>query len=381
MAKRLVSAGHEVHMITSVRDGSKTGWSSESLAGIQVHWHSTPYSNHFSYLRRIFAFLTFALAAARRVRRLGGDLVFATSTPLTIAIPAVWASRRLCVPMVFEVRDLWPQLPIAMGAIKNPVLQWLAKHLELFAYRNASQIIALSPDMAEGVVNAGYPRSRVTIVPNNCNIDHFQGQLADAEKVLAGHHNLRGKQIVLYAGTLGKLNGVSYLVSIALQMLNRDESIAFLVIGDGKERQQIECYAKNSGVLGKNFWMLPPIAKEEIPAFFAVASLGCSLVVNLPETWGNSANKFFDTLAAARPVMINHLGWQAEEIENSDIGIVVPPDQPEVAAEMIRHFLQDESRLLNAGEAARQLALTKFNTDKLFMDFKAVLEKARTKVD
>src|SRR5690554_4062815 len=112
MARRMVAAGHEVHMVTSIRnnDSNQKSWLSTDEAGINVHWYPVPYSNHMSFLQRIKAFFAFAFAARQKAASLQGDVVFATSTPLTIALPAVFTARKLKVPMVFEVRDLWPEM-------------------------------------------------------------------------------------------------------------------------------------------------------------------------------------------------------------------------------------------------------------------------------
>src|SRR5690554_854503 len=109
MARRMVAAGHEVHMVTSYReqDANRKGWFLTEEAGINVHWYPVPYSNHMGFVQRIKAFIAFALAARKKSVELDGDIIFATSTPLTIALPAVPASRKKKIPMVFEVRDLW----------------------------------------------------------------------------------------------------------------------------------------------------------------------------------------------------------------------------------------------------------------------------------
>lgn len=124
IARRLVSAGHRVSVVTSSRiSDDRKGWVQSNESGIDVHWLAVPYSNRMAYGERISAFLRFAFGAARRAASLRGDVVFATSTPLTIAIPGVFAARKLKVPMVFEVRDLWPEVPIAIGALRNPPFQ------------------------------------------------------------------------------------------------------------------------------------------------------------------------------------------------------------------------------------------------------------------
>src|SRR5690554_1952766 len=159
MARRMVAAGHEVYMVTSYReqDANRKGWFLTEEAGINVHWYPVPCSNHMGFVQRIKAFIAFALAARKKSVELDGDIIFATSTPLTIALPAVPASRKKKIPMVFEVRDLWPEMPIAVGALKNPLLRFAAHRLEHWAYHNAEAVVALSPGMKEGVLRTGYP--------------------------------------------------------------------------------------------------------------------------------------------------------------------------------------------------------------------------------
>src|SRR6056297_1317779 len=104
MAKRLVSRGHEVNMITSWRtDHQYHDWFTTCDAGICTHWLPVPYSNEMSYRRRVVAFLTFAMRATKKAASLPADVIFATSTPLTICLPGAYASWKQAIPMVFEV--------------------------------------------------------------------------------------------------------------------------------------------------------------------------------------------------------------------------------------------------------------------------------------
>ena len=159
MARRLVANGHRVNLLTAFRGETETqDWFCSRESGIDVHWLPVPYANTMSYAERIRSFFRFAIRSASRAAQLEADVVFATSTPLTIALPGVRAARRRRVPMVFEVRDLWPELPIAIGALRDPVSIFLARRLERFAYRNANRVVALSPGMADGVASTGFSR-------------------------------------------------------------------------------------------------------------------------------------------------------------------------------------------------------------------------------
>jgi glycosyltransferase involved in cell wall biosynthesis len=346
------------------------------VEGIHVHWICVPYSNKSSYGERIKAFVHFAWAAARKAYQVGGDVVFATSTPLTIALPGIYASRRLNIPMVFEVRDLWPELPVAVGAIKNPLLIKLAKWLERFTYRHSSRVVALSPGMADGVNETGYPMDKISIIPNGADLDLFRSDRDAGGAFLAKYPNLTGGPLVVYAGTLGIINGVGYIVDIAAQMRRIDPAVRFLIVGDGKDSVFIKQKATDLGVLGHNLWMLPPVAKSEMPALLSAATVATSLFIDLPEMWNNSANKFFDALAAGKPIMINYQGWQARLLAESGAGIVVPPASPDKAAKMLFDLLCDERRMKDAQTAARQLAETHFNRDVLAAQVLSLLEQS-----
>lgn len=376
MARRLVAAGHEVNMITSWREPiDKKDWFEEQFDGIRVHWLPVRYSNHMSYKQRIVAFLSFAFKAGKRAIELGGDVVFATSTPLTIAIPGASSSRKLGIPMVFEVRDLWPELPIAIGALNNPLLKYAARRLEKYAYNHAARIVALSPGMADGVFRAGYDKNCIDIIPNSSDLAFFKSNQDAKDRFLAARPELVGGPIVLYPGALGKINGVGYLARLAALVKNKRPDIRFVVIGDGAERDEIVSLAQELGVFGVNFFMYPKIPKIEMPAAFAAATMVISLTVDLPELWANSANKFFDALASGTAVAINYGGWQATLLQEASAGIVLSSDAS-VAAKFFIDYFANDSILVQAGVRARALAEEKFSRDLLAQQLEIVLEKA-----
>lgn len=376
MARRLVDAGHEVNMITSWREPiDKKDWFEDQLDGIRVHWLPVRYSNHMSYKQRIAAFFSFAFRASNRAIDLGGDVVFATSTPLTIAIPGVNASRKLGIPMVFEVRDLWPELPIAIGALNNPLLKYAARRLEKYAYAHSARIVALSPGMADGVSRAGYDKNCIDIIPNSADLALFKPNQDAVDRFLNARPELVGGPIVLYPGTLGKINGVGYLARLAALVRSTRPDIRFVVIGDGIERAEIVGLAQELGVLDVNFFMYPKASKREIPDAFAAAAMVISLFVDLPEMWANSANKFFDALASGTAVAINYGGWQATLLQESSAGVVLPPDAS-IAAKLFIDYFANDSTLIQAGYRARALAEEKFSRDLLAQQLETVLEKA-----
>lgn len=376
MARRLVAAGHEVHMITSwVNETDKTDWYTTEEAGIHVHWFPNYYNNKMSYLDRIKAFFKFAFHAAKKGKSFKNvDVVFATSTPLTIALPAVAAAKKLNVPMVFEVRDLWPELPIAMGALKNKFTQKLAYVLESWAYKNSDSIIALSPGMRDGIVKAGYSYNKIAVIPNSSDNELFEVSSSLVENFRSKFDWLGKRKLVVYTGTFGIINGVSYLVDLAEEVYKLDSEIRFLLIGAGAEFELVKEYAKKKSVLNVNLFIMNSIPKKEIPIILKAATLSTALFIDKPEMRANSANKFFDSLAAGTPILINYGGWMVDIIENYNCGLVVWNKTIEQSATDLVEFLVDESKLAQAASNAKKLAQTQFDRDNLALQFSNVLE-------
>jgi len=372
MARRLVFMGHEVNMVTSWREPcDKKGWFSTQDDGIKTHWLPVTYSNHMSYMDRLKAFIQFAWKASIMSASIPTDIVLASSTPLTIALPGVYASRKQHVPMVFEVRDLWPELPIAIGALRNPALKYVAKKLELFAYRNSDAIIALSPGMRDGVIAKGYPRERVAVIPNGADLDKFYPNKVKGMTFRKTHGIPENATLMTYVGTFGKVNGLSYIIELA-GALKEDRRIYFLTVGDGQEYEKVKSLAITRGCLGINLKMLPKIPKFEVSAVLAATDIAVSTVIPLPELEANSANKFFDGLAAGCCVAINHKGWQAELLESSGAGFHLSASVDKAIGELM-DWVKNPQRISEAGEKARKLAVEQFSRDKLANDLERVL--------
>lgn len=376
MARRMVAAGHEVHMVSSYREESspQKGWFQSTEAGITVHWYPVPYSNYMGFTKRIRAFLAFALAARKKALALDGDVIFATSTPLTIALPAVPAARKKNIPMVFEVRDLWPEMPIAVGALKNPLLRYVARRLEKWAYQNSAAIVALSPGMKEGVVRAGYSAERVAVIPNSSDNADFKHSDDAAERFRCEREWLGDSPLLVYTGTFGAVNGVGYMVDVATELLKRGSDIRILLVGDGSERSEVQQSAREAGVLDVNLFIEDKMPKREIAALLSAATVASALFIDLPEMRPNSANKFFDALASGTPVMLNYGGWMHELVQDHGCGLPLwQRSIYEVAAELDAK-MHDNVWLEKAGCEARKLAEEYFDRDVLAGQLISVLK-------
>ncbi len=378
MARRLVAGGHEVHMVTSdqVAGASAGLWRESSEAGIQVHWTAVPYDNSMGFGERLRAFFTFAWRAARKAASLRGDVIFATSTPLTIAIPAVYASWRTRVPMVFEVRDLWPAVPIAIGALRNPVLKWAARWLERFAYTHSSRIVALAPGMRDEIIATGYPAKRVAVIPNGCDLDNFSNPHI-RRKLREECSWLGNRPLLVFTGTFGLVNGMDYLVRLAKAISDIDPEVRLVAIGDGREFERTRRLASELKVLDRTLFLLGKRPKQEAVAWTHAADMTIALFTGPDIVWRDAVqNKFFDSLAAGKPVVNNFPGWQSKIAEESGAGLILSATNFEEAATDVVHLLRDPSRLQQAGRAARSLAVLRFNRDTQALELAKLLGEA-----
>ena len=376
MARRLVAQGHSVRMLTADRTTLGRRWRVSSEEGIEVHWTWLPYRNDMSFVRRVIQFIRFMARSTIRAVCSPGDVVFATSTPLTVAVPGVIAARLRRRPFVFEVRDLWPEMPIAAGFLKNPLLRVGARALERFAYRHANAIIALSPDMKRGIVRSGISAGRVTVIPNSSDISLFRVDESEGANWRERNPWVGERPLVAYVGTLGYINGLEYVVNMAHSALEIDPSVRFIICGTGSQQSRLVERARDAGVIGRNLAFTDPIAKSEVPALLSAASVALSVFRNIPEMWANSANKFFDALASATPVAINYRGWQAELLREYEAGLVLPPEDPAGGARSIIELLHDSRRLADYARNAGRLGGSRFSRDKLYADFAHVLQSA-----
>jgi glycosyltransferase involved in cell wall biosynthesis len=230
--------------------------------------------------------------------------------------------------------------------------------------------------MAEGVKEAGYPGDHIRVIPNSCDRALFEVPASRGQSFRQRFEWLGSRPLVVYAGTLGIINGVSYFVEVASVMRQLALQVRFLVLGDGIEREQIKSLAQKRGVWEKNFFLLPPIAKQDMPDVLSAADIATSLFRTIEAMWHNSANKFFDALASRTPVAINYGGWQSNVLRESGAGLVMDPENPRAAAINLHKALSDPEWLQHAAEAASILACERFDRDQLAAQLEEVLRMA-----
>lgn len=369
MAKRFVKNGHDVTFVTSSAYFSnnynlRNGWNLIEIEGIKLHVLHLDYSNKDSFLKRILKFINFSIRSTLKSLSINADLVFATSTPLTIAIPGLIYSKLKKVPLVFEVRDLWPELPVATGVIKNKWIIKIATWLEKYTYKNSKRLIGLSPGMCDGIIRHGIPAEHVTLATNSCDTDLFDvDESVGCNYLETKLKFVNGRKLIAYTGTFGLINKVGYIVELAKAAQTLDANLCFVAIGDGMEKQQVIVDAEKAGVLNLNLYILPPVPKTEIVDLLSAADLSLSLFGPVKEMWHNSANKLFDALASQTPIAINYAGWQKEFIEQHNCGLVLDGSDYEKACASISRFLNNQNEYDKAVQSCKLLSYEYFSRD------------------
>jgi glycosyltransferase involved in cell wall biosynthesis len=346
-ARRFVERGHGVRMVTAGEERS-------TVEGIEVVAVRGAYSDYMratgmSNLGRMAAFARFAagatLAALRGPRP---DVIYATSPPLTMALPALVAALRWRAPLVFEVRDLWPEAPIQMGALRNPLARRLARALERFVYARSARLIALSPG-----IQAALPPGKATLVPNSADLDLFDPAPVSERFQVA------------YFGAMGEANDLTAVVEAA--RLLRD--VPFVLMGDGKRRAELERAAPPNVHFRSG-------SKTDVARLAAESSACLTVFKDVPVLATNSPNKLFDTFAAGRPAIVNMNGWMRELVERNDAGLYVRAGDAEDLAEKVAWLRDNPGEATRMGANARALAEREFGRDELAERALAVLEEA-----
>lgn len=329
LASCFVKEGINVEIMTSTNEikfKSKKRWAIIEKDGLKVNMMYLPFDNGLTYLKRVITFFQFIWFTSFKLLSLKCDCVLATSTPLTIGIPALikkWFQR---TSFIFEVRDVWPEAVIAIGAVKNKILQKFLYWLERVIYKNAAAIVPLSTDMKHSIVTR-YPQlcsKPIEVIENISEISRFQNGYSKNASILKEKIGFTPRFTILYAGTFGRVNGIDYVIKLAEILLVIDPTIVFVLIGNGAEKKAVIQEAIDKEVLNKNVFVLNSVSKKELPQLYFECSMGSSFVIDIKELWANSANKFFDTLASGRPILINHKGWQKDIILEKNIGFVLP---------------------------------------------------------
>ena len=365
-SRALADAGHEVFIITS----GKTQKKEVTYNGkITIYYLPIAYHQNFSKWRRMWSYLLFSVRAFFLVLRLENiSLVYATSTPLSVGVVSLLIKKVKGIKYIFEVRDLWPEVPIALGFIKSKWMISILKSITKSIYKNAEKIVASSTGIEEGIKEYK-TKTPITVISNFSDTEIFKPQLTPKSPNgdLMLDFELRRKYLcdeekgIIYFGAIGMANHLEYFLEAAKASEEAKLPLKFFFVGDGSEKERLQKIATKSEI--GNLIFLPPIPKKNLPDLLSVMDFSYISFLHIPELFTSSPNKLFDSLAMGLVCITNTKGWMQEVLETSESGLFCNPNQPSYFVEKIKPFLADENLLSTFKANARKVAEEKFSME------------------
>lgn len=368
LAQCLRDVGYEVQVLTGFPN-YPTGrlypgyrlhlWQREMIDGIQVT-RVILYPDHSrSVFKRGLNYLSFALSAAILgpwlIKR--PDVIFVYGSPLTVALPAWIMSFLWRSPFVFNIQDMWPETLQATGMLSNPlllsVIGWFAK----LVYRASAAIIVISSGFYKNLVDKGVPASKVHVVSNWVDTNHYRPVEVDIER--SKQLGLFGYFNVMFAGGIGRAQGLDTVLECA-RLVEDISDLQFVFIGDGIDLPRLKERANSMKL--KNVRFLGAYPEEDMPALFSLADV---LLVHLrdePLFRLTIPHKIFAYMASGKPVLAAIAGDAADVITSAGAGLACAPSDPVALAGAIRYLYTlspgERSRM---SENARQTACRQYS--------------------
>jgi colanic acid biosynthesis glycosyl transferase WcaI len=347
MAKNWVRLGHQVTMLTEfpnhpsgiIPDTYKGKFFEHvDLDGIDVVrvWvRASPVKN---FVNRMWFYLTFmfnASIASLFIDHGKVDFLYATSPPLFVGGVALFIRFYRRIPMVFEVRDLWPESAVALGELKNHQVVSIATRLEELCYRKATQIIVVTHGIYERLINRRILPEKLIYIPNGANVELFAYDPIGRTRIRT-ELRLENKFVAIYAGIFGLAQGLEVILEAARLLVIRPE-IHFVLIGDGPKKSEINSLASSYNL--PNLTLLSEKPREQIPAYLSAADVALAPLKKAEIFKGALPSKLFDAWACERPVILSIDGEARELVERINGGIYIPPEEPEKLAEAIQSLM------------------------------------------
>ncbi|MBQ6343949.1 MAG: glycosyltransferase family 4 protein [Anaerolineaceae bacterium] len=365
-AKRLADKGHRVTIITSPVSylsgessfGGHFFWKKEQWAeNIEIRYCWTSSGMHKGFVPRLFAFFSFMFSSflcALNVKDV--DVVWGTSPNLFQGWTAWLSARCKRKKFLLEIRDLWPEFAVAMGALRNPLLIRMSQWLEKFLYNHADRIIVNSPGFIPYIreISGKTP----DLVPNGADETMFEG--ADGSAFRA-QYGLGDEFVVMYSGAHGPANDLETVLNAA-DLLRERRDIRFVFVGSGKDKPRLEAIKAEKGL--DNVLFVPPVSKDHIASVMAAEDAGLAILKDLDMFKTTYPNKVFDIMACGDPVICQIDGVIREVVEENHGGVFVKPGDPKALAEAVLKLSGDPESCRKMGENGRKAIIEKFNRDK-----------------
>lgn len=387
MARLWEERGHQVTVLAGMVHYN-TGRKPEKYKG--KYFYTEQYSERVKIVRchvseaynknfagRLWGYLSFVFSAwyAGMFKARGHfDVLLATSPPLFVALPAYFLSRFKRIPLVFEVRDLWPESAIDAGVLKNKFLIRLSFALEKFIYGASTRINVLTPAFRTALTEKkSVPEEKVVMIPNAADFSLAKraAQDFDKEQLRRELGIEKGVRVIIYVGAHGLANALGQLLDAAKLLEN--EAVLFLLVGDGMEKKNLILRAETEGI--KNVKFLDTVPKETVFEYILMSDIGTSVLKHVDTFKTIYSNKTFDYMSCRKPVLLGIDGVSRELVEAAGCGVSTGPENPEVFAEAVRHYLKHPEQMREQGERGYAYAKAHFDREVLADQYLAELER------
>lgn len=379
-AKRWVRAGHRVTVLTChpshpggvVYPGFKNSvhaW--EEKDGIQVLRVGTYLSANKGFAKRTANYVSFMFSAVAQCWRVKDvDLVVSTSPQFFCGMAGYFVSRLKRRPWVLEIRDLWPESIIAVGAIKNRRVIKALEGIESFLYRKADHIVSLTNAFKRHIMGRGIEGGKISIVTNGADLERY----APGERMNAARRDLGlGEEVFLasYIGTHGMAHGLHTILKAAKRLENEPD-IRFLLVGDGAEREKLLKAKEDMGLT--NVIMLGQQPKERMPDFLAATDACLVLLIKSELFKTVLPSKIFEAMAMKRPIILGVEGESRELVEEGGCGLCIEPENDQELAEAVLKLAREPELGTMLGESGAEFVARRFDREVLAMEYLGVLE-------
>ncbi len=326
-----------------------------------------------SFLGRFWAYLSFVFSTVWAGLFCTGkcDVIICTSPPLTVGLTGWILSILKRKPMVFEVRDLWPESAIDTGVMKNKWLIKLSYWLEKKSYKSANWINALTPAFEKSLIeNKSIRPERISMIPNGADLDIFEKDKPTVD--VRQKHNLADRFVVTYVGAHGLANHLIQLLETA-HLLIEQKDIVFMLVGDGMQKPMLVQKADQWQL--DNVIFVDSVPKNEIVDYIAASDV-CTAVLKKIDTFKTVyPNKVFDYMSAQKPAIIAIDGVARKLIEDANAGIYVEPENARQFADAVLKLKEDSQLCRRLGQNGMDYVRCNFDRKVLAQKYMQILEK------
>lgn len=381
LAQRLATMGHQVSVLTTYPN-YPTGiipaayrggrLKTEVIAGVTVLRVWSMIIPGTRPARRLLGQLTFGLLAGwLGARRVGEqDVVIVESPPLFTAIAGRWLAHRTRCPYIFTVSDLWPEAAIQLGALRNRFAIRLAERLERTTYARALGIRTVTSGLQSALEGRGVPTARIFTVPHGVDTVRFGPLPQRSARANLGWDD---RFTVLYAGTIGQVQGLHTLLGAA-EVLRDRADIRFVLCGDGAAKEALQTKAASREL--SNVTFLPTQPHSAIPELLAGADVCFSSLRDLPVFEATLPIKLFEAMACAKPIVLAATDGLASQVfvSQAQAGVRVEPERPDLLAQAIVNLHAHPAQALQLGQQGYAYVKKHFDRDLLAVEVEKQLQ-------